>query len=132
MATAAATAASILAKVPWKEVVRYTPTLVDSSRRLFGLLRKPRDGDRTAKTGIEELQRKLRELESRATEQADLVVQIAEQTDAVARGIVELETRIVSLEQSDAHHRRNELILRIGVGLSILLSVGAVIVSAVI
>ena len=127
--TAASAAATILSNVPWKEVIRHTPALIESSRKLFTSFRKSRDEDQKEETSVEDLRNTLRELESHVADQSDLVSQMAQQTDAVAQGIVELESRIVHLELSNSHQRRVELILIGGVGLAVLLSAGAVVLA---
>ena len=114
----------IIGNLPWKEIIRHTPTLVESSRKLYASLRKPRD---QAETSVDELRSTLRELESRAAEQSRLGTEVAQQIDSIAQGIDELEARIVSLEQSSDFQRRNQLVIMAVVAIGIFLSGGAVI-----
>ena len=65
---------SHIGNLPWKEIIRHTPTLVESSRKLYESLRKPRD---QAETSVDELRSTLRELESRIAEQSRLGTEVA-------------------------------------------------------
>jgi len=81
--------AAVVAAVPWKEILRTLPVILDGANRLwkYWSAKKGQALDPKAdfKTQLLELGERLSALESAEAEQAKLVAEVAEQLQAVAR-----------------------------------------------
>lgn len=79
---------AILAKIPWKEILKYSPIIVDTADKIYDTVRKyisPEDTtSRIKKTvSLGDLARRLQKLEEHELAQAELVQNIAKQLNEI-------------------------------------------------
>lgn len=90
-------AVSAISSIPWKEIIKAVPLVVESARKFY-LTRRGRS-DAQKDTVIEDDQSvartedRLRTLEDDATSQAEIVAQMAEQVEALSMGLRTLSVR---------------------------------------
>jgi hypothetical protein len=94
-----ATAASVAAKLPWKQIIASLPTVVSTAQRLWQDWRatptpKPIDTSASLETQILGLSKRVEALEINERTQAEVVSQLAEQLQGVAAGLKEQSTRV--------------------------------------
>jgi hypothetical protein len=94
-----ATAASVAAKLPWKQIIASLPTVVSTAQRLWQDWRatptpKPIDTSASLETQILGLSKRVEALELNERTQAEVVSQLAEQLQGVAAGLKEQSTRV--------------------------------------
>jgi len=92
-------AVRVLTVVPWKEVIKSAPKLVESARKILERRSKEKE-DRDAPSDIltlehvgasvDMLKSDLHHINIDATEQADLASQLAAQVEALSRGLEEM------------------------------------------
>lgn len=80
---------AIAAAVPWKEILRAVPYLVDGAKTVLKLASKPKeppiDPAADLRTQLGTLAERVQENENAQTEQAKVVALLAEQLQAIAR-----------------------------------------------
>ena len=97
-------AIAALGVVPWKDVIKMAPQLVESARKFYdnAKARRKRDSTSTADTltlemlaeRIDTVANSLEEDASQyATDQAELIAQLADQVEALSRGLEDLNSR---------------------------------------
>ena len=94
----------LLGAVPWKEIVTATPRVMEVAAKLLDNAQQRRRP--TSKSGAEDdslpklradLERQLGELERHEIEQTELISQMAQQEEALLRGMQALSTRVTIL-----------------------------------
>ncbi len=91
---------SVMTRVPWKELIRYAPQMIDRTERVLAFIRSSRatrvdpdavDGD------AERLQmaKRIDTLEQSVVTQAELLSQAAAQQEALSRALKVLSTRVI-------------------------------------
>jgi hypothetical protein len=94
-----ATAASVAAKLPWKQIIASLPTVVATAQRLWHGWRatpkpKPIDTSASLETQVLDLSQRVEALEGNEKSQSEVVSQIAEQLQGVAAGLREESARV--------------------------------------
>jgi hypothetical protein len=90
---------SLIANVPWKEVIRHAPGVIDRTEALLGLIRasraRPVDPEvADADEALRSLVQRLDALEQGAVSQAELLAQAASHQERLARAVQVLATRL--------------------------------------
>ena len=102
----AALGAALVDKVPWKEIIKSAPQLMDATRKLAESLSE-RKKSRTKRPTISEIQSRVEELESGNSRQAELVAEIATQVEAFSRGFNEVDYALNELKsQLETYSKR--------------------------
>jgi hypothetical protein len=81
-----------LSKIPWKHILPYIPTVVDTARELLGAAKKTEPA--AVATAGSELGDRVAQLEANERKQAELVQTMAEQQEQLATSIRILESRV--------------------------------------
>jgi hypothetical protein len=90
---------SLIAKVPWKEVIRHAPGIIERTEALLGLVRASRarpvePGGLDADEALESLAKRLDALEQSVVSQAELLSQTASHQERLTRALQILATRL--------------------------------------
>jgi hypothetical protein len=120
-----ATAASVAAKLPWKQIIASLPTVVSTAQRLWQDWRttptpKPIDTSASLETQILGLSKRVEALEINERTQAEVVSQIAEQLQGVAAGLKEQSARV------------GRLVIAVSVLASVLVALGVIVLAAIV
>lgn len=120
-----ATAASVAAKLPWKQIIASLPAVVATAQRLWQAWRttptpKPIDTSASLETQILGLGKRVEALETNEKSQAEVVSQIAEQLQGVAAGLKEQSARM------------GRLVIGVSVLAIGLVALGAVVLAAIV
>lgn len=84
-----------LSKIPWKQILPYIPTVVDTARELLGAAKKTDPAAAAAAgTPATELADRVARLEANERKQAELVQTMAEQQEQLTTSIKILESRV--------------------------------------
>ena len=81
-----------LSKIPWKQILPYIPTVVDTAKELLGAVKKTDAA--SAGTPAVELADRVARLEANERKQAELVQTMAEQQEQLTTSIKILESRV--------------------------------------
>ncbi len=90
---------SLMTRVPWKELIRYAPQMIDRTERVIAFIRASRamrvDPD-AAEGDAERLQmaKRIDTLEQSVVTQAELLSQAAAQQESLSRALTLLSTRV--------------------------------------
>jgi hypothetical protein len=120
-----ATAASVAAKLPWKQIIASLPTVVSTAQRLWQDWRttptpKPIDTSASLETQMLALNKRVEALEINERMQAEVVSQIAEQLQGVATGLKEQSARV------------GRLVIAVSVLASVLVALGVIVLAAIV
>jgi len=78
----------VLAKIPWKEIIKYGPVIIDSASNLLSR-------NRSAKIGpADTVEIRIARLEQNEKDQAELIKNMAERQEILVRSIKVLDTRL--------------------------------------
>lgn len=92
-------------KIPWKEILKYTPMTMDAARKLYDSLKKSRSGRSAASeksprdpdARLKSLEEAVKKLEQVDTSQAEIAAQMAEQVGEISTGLRVLAARVTAL-----------------------------------
>ncbi len=78
----------VLTKIPWKEIVKYGPVIIDTASNLLSR-------NRSAKTGpADTVEMRIARLEQNEKDQAELIKNMAERQEILVQSIQVLNTRL--------------------------------------
>jgi hypothetical protein len=82
-------ALKVLSKIPWDDILKYSPIIAESSGKIFNSVKKyfgetSIESGRSAKVSLEQLGKKVKLLEQNELEQADLIDKIAVQINELS------------------------------------------------
>jgi hypothetical protein len=87
-----------MTRVPWKELIRYAPQMIDRTERVIGLIRASRatrvDPDAADDAELVQMAKRIDALEQSVVAQAELLSQAAAQQENLSRALKLLSTRL--------------------------------------
>jgi hypothetical protein len=87
-----------MTRVPWKELIRYAPQMIDRTERVIGLIRASRaarvDPDAADDAALIQMAKRIDALEQSVVAQAELLSQAAAQQADLSRALRVLSTRV--------------------------------------
>ena len=88
-----------LRKVPWRTLLRHTPTIVEAARSYYTATRRTAaehesERDRSTPAGVDGLRRAVDRLEEREVQQAAIVADLAKQVAEMATAVEVLRARL--------------------------------------